>query len=473
MDNPRYTPNDEERKALSTLLSERSIPKLNKLTLSYIEKVTDKKWDDETVLERIRSAVSGQKESYWKEGEKKSVAYRGAYSVLSYMAYQMPGYVHEVSEFFAALVNAGLMRKHIRVLDVGAGPGTATIGIARVLSVISGMTAEITAVERADTHREAYSYLVPRMLQSFGGNSKANKPLSLDITKELPEGEFDLIICANVVNELTSLDREGKADLLVALSTRLSRDGNLAVLEPADLENATALRDISRMAKEKGLTIYAPCNDLRGVPCKVSPCWTFQSYADIKPTRLMYALGGEKEKYRFVNTDVKFSYAVFRTDGHRKCGYKIPADAKRARLSQIKRHEGKRIHVTVSVMSNDIGDAKNYLFLACDGSGSVPCYLALPAFHRTPEHEALLTASYGSVVAVDSVLVRYNQKQKAYNLLMGQESFCRMIAGTSTGVPALDKAKALKEKYGTGKRGVHYAGERKKGETAVKKRGRK
>ncbi|MBQ9831389.1 MAG: class I SAM-dependent methyltransferase, partial [Methanocorpusculum sp.] len=102
MDNPRYTPNDEERKALSTLLSERSIPKLNKLTLSYIEKVTDKKWDDETVLERIRSAVSGQKESYWKEGEKKSVAYRGAYSVLSYMAYQMPGYVHEVSEFFAA-----------------------------------------------------------------------------------------------------------------------------------------------------------------------------------------------------------------------------------------------------------------------------------------------------------------------------------------------------------------------------------
>ena len=56
---------------------------------------------------------------------------------------------------------------------------------------------------------------------------------------------------------------------------------------------------------------------------------------------------------------------------------------------------------------------------------------------------------------------------------MGQESFCRMIAGTSTGVLAPDKAKALKEKYGTGKRGVHYAGERKKGEAAVKKRGRK
>ena len=473
MDNPRYTPTDEEMKSLSSLLAERSIPKLNQVTLSYIEKVTDKKWNDESVLEKIRAGIAGQKESYWKEGDKKSVAYRGAYSVLSYMAYQMPGYVHEVSEFFAGLLTSGLIRKHIKVLDVGAGPGTATLGIARVLSAVPSMSAEITAVERADTHREAYSFVVPRMLQSFGGNTKANKPQALDITKELPEGEFDLIICGNIINELTSLDLEGKANLLIELSKHLTRDGNLVVLEPADLENSTALRNISRIAKEKGLTIYAPCNDIRGVPCKVSPCWTFKSYADIKPTRLMYALGGEKEKYRFVNTDVKFSYAVFRIDGHRKCGYRIPADAKRARLSQIKRHEGKRIHVTVSVMSNDIGDMKNYLFLACDGSGTVPCYLALPAFHRTPEHEALLTASYGSVVAVDSVLVRYNQKQKAYNLLMGQESFCRMIAGTSTGIPVPDKAKALKEKYGTGRKGVHYAGERKKGEASSKKRVRK
>ncbi len=464
MDNPRYTPTPEEAQAVSALLKERSILKLNQLTLSYIEKITGKKWNDETVLEKIRGAVSGQKESYWKEGEKKSVAYKGAYSVLSYLAYQMPGYVHEVSEFFAGLLTTGLIRKHIRVLDLGAGPGTATIGIARILSCLPEMTAEVVAVERADTHREAYSYLVPRMLQSFGGNTKATMPLSLDITKELPEGEFDLIICANVINELTTLNQKGKVNLLLELSKHLARDGNLVVLEPADLENATALREVSRAAKEKGLTIYAPCNDLRGVPCRVSPCWTFKSYEDIKPTKLMFALGGEKEKFRFVNTDVKFAYAVFRTDGHRKCGYRIPADAKRARLSQIKKHEGKRIHVTVSVMSNDIGDMKNYLFLACDGSGDTPCYLALPAFHRTPEHEALLTASYGSVVAVDSVLVRYNAKQKAYNLLMGQESFCRMIAGTSTGVPAPDKAKALKEKYGTGKRGVHYAGEKKKGE---------
>ena len=163
----------------------------------------------------------------------------------------------------------------------------------------------------------------------------------------------------------------------------------------------------------------------------------------------MFALGGDTEKFRFVNTDVKFSYAILRKDGHRRCGYRVPAAAKRARLAQLKKHVGKRIHVTVSVMSADIGDAKNYLYLVCDGTGEVPVYVALPAHHRNPEHEALLSAPYGSVVAIDSVLVRFNPKQNAYNLLMAPESFTRLIVGVA-GPSAPDKIAALKEKYGRG-----------------------
>lgn len=473
MDNPRYVPSEEEVSALRNFLKQRSVPELDRLTLSYISKITGKEWNDEAVLEKIRAAVLVQKESYWKEGSKKSVAYKGAYSVLGYMAYQMPGYTAEITEFFSSLILSGLIRQNFRVLDIGSGPGTTTVAVARALSCFPQMHAEVVAVERADTHREAYAYLVPPLMKEFGGRVTAEKPLSLDITKEIPEGQFDVIICSNVINELSSLSQDGKADLLVKLAAHLVYDGNLIVLEPADLENATRLRAVSRAAKERGLTIYAPCNDLRGVACGVTPCWSFRSYADVKPTNLMFALGGEADAFRFVNTDVKFSYAVFRTDGHRKCGYRIPADAKRARLSQIKRHVGKRIHVTVSVMSNDIGDAKNYLFLVCDGTGTVPCYLALPAFHRTPEHEALLTASYGSVVAVDSVLVRFNEKQNAYNLLMGQESFCRMIAGTTTGELCPDKTKALREKYGVGKKGARYPGEKKKGAGPVRKPAKK
>ncbi|MCQ2376758.1 MAG: class I SAM-dependent methyltransferase [Methanocorpusculum sp.] len=441
MENPRFTPSAEELHAAEKLLKTRSFPELERLSEAYIEKITGKKWNDETVLEKIRAAVVSQKDAYWKEGEKRNVSYSGAYSVMSYIAYQMPGYVFEISEFLVSLISRGLMRKHIRVLDLGAGPGTASAAVIRICSLFPEMSAEICAAERMDTHREAYSYLIPSLLKT-SKNCTAEKPLSMDITQKLPDGTFDVIICANVLNELAG-DDEAKTEFLISVAKHLTPDGNLLVFEPADLENAAKLRDITRAAKERGLTLYAPCNDLRGVPCRVHPCWSFESYDDIKPTALMEALGSDTEKYRYVNTDVKFSYAVLRTDGHRRCGYKIPADAKRARLSQIKQHEGKRIHVTVSVMSGDIGDAKTYLYLVCDGSGTVPCYLALPAFHRTPEHEALLTAPYAGVVAVDSVLVRWNEKQKAYNLLMGKNSTCRLIAGTPVKKFCPDKAKAV------------------------------
>ena len=462
MENPRRILTPEEKESLQHLLALREMPALDSAAQQYIEYVTQKSWDDEEVLAKIRKAVIAQKDAYWKEGAAKNVVYKGAYSVFAYLAYQMPGYVHEICEVFANLVSAGLIRKHIRVLDIGCGPGTAAVAVSRVLDAVPEMTAEITSVEPAEPFRDAFVKIVPALVSD---RITAPRPLALDITKEIPDGEFYLIILSNMLNELP-LPQGGKEDLIMRLSERLVPDGNIILLEPADLENATALRTISRGVKRRGLTIYAPCNDIRGVPCPMQPCWSFAQGADIKPTKLMFALGGEEEKFRFVNTDIKYAYAILRKDGMRKCTYKIPPDAKRAWFSQLKKHLGRRIHITASVMSADIGDAKNYLFLVCDGTGKEPVYAALPAFHRTPEHEALLCASYGDVVAIDSVLVRWNEKQKAYNLLLGQESWCRLIVGKPTGKKCPDKAKALVKKYGTSKRhGVKYAGSKPKKNT--------
>lgn len=459
MENPRYYLTPEEKENLRNLLLQREIPAMESAAHTYIEYITQKPWNDEAVLEKIRAAVIAQKDSYWKEGKAKKVVYKGAYSVFAYLAYQMPGYVHEISELFANLISAGLFRRNVKILDIGSGPGTVSIAVSRVLGVLKDMTAEITSVEISETHRDAFMKIVPAVACD---KLSVQKPLAVDITREIPDGEFDVIVLSNMLNELPLSD-SGKEDLLMNLSKHLVPDGNIIIVEPADLENATALRTVTRAVKKRGLTIYAPCNDIRGVPCLVQPCWSFASSEDIKPTELMLALGGAEEKYRFVNTDIKYAYCVLRKDGHRKCGYKIPPEAKRAWFSQLRKHVGRRIHITASVMSNDIGDAKNYLYLVCDGSGTTPVYVALPAFHRTPEHEALLTASYGDVVAIDSVLVRYNDQQKAYNLLLGKESWCRLIVGKPSGKTCPDKAKALVKKYVTSKKnGVKYAGSKKR-----------
>jgi SAM-dependent methyltransferase len=362
------------------------------------------------------------------------------------MAYQMPGYIAEFSEFFIQLLREGIIRDHVHILDIGAGPGTVEIAIARVLELCDGVTADIIPLERSEVFRDAYLAIVPEFAKATGDHVVTSKPIAADIVKMIPDGEFDMIVCSNVINEL-EVYGDAKIDLMMQLSDRLVPDGNLVLLEPADLENSIALRNLSRDLKRRGLTLYAPCNDIRGIYCQVSPCWTFTTYADIQPTKLMYALGSEEGKFRFMNTDVKFSYAILRKDGHRRCGYRVPATAKRARLSQLKKHVGKRIHITVSMISSDIGDTKNYLYLVCDGTGNMPTYIALPAHHRNYKHEALLSAPYGSIVAIDSVLVRFNKNQNAYNLLMAPESSTRLIVGIAS-QSAPDKVAALKERYG-------------------------
>ncbi|HJK00822.1 MAG TPA: class I SAM-dependent methyltransferase [Methanocorpusculum sp.] len=442
----RHILTTDETERLQRLITTRySDPRLDSLVISYIEKISGKKWMDETVLEKIRHAIIAQKDSYWKVGRNRVVRYKGGYSVLGYMAYQMPGYVMEFSEFFFQLLRDGLFCDHIRILDLGAGPGTVAIAVARVLEQCNGITAEIVSLERSEVFREAYQTIVPMFVKFTGDNLIVSRPIAADIMEMIPDGKFDLIVCSNVINELDIYD-DARTDLIMRLSEHLVRDGSLVLLEPADLSSATSLRDLSRDLKHRGLTLYAPCNDIRGVLCRVTPCWTFATYADIKPTKLMFALGGDVDRFRFMNTDVKFSYAILRKDGHRKCGYRVPASAKRARLSQLKKHVGKRIHVVVSVMSAEIGDAKNYLYLVCDGTGETPVYVALPAHHRNSGHEALLSAPYGAVVAIDSALVRFNSKQNAYNLLMGPDSFTRLIVGVA-GPSVSDKTIVLRETY--------------------------
>ena len=86
----RHALTEEEERRLANLIKNRGTDqRLDTLTLSYVEKVSGKSWKDETVLEKIRLAVSSQKDSYWKEGERRVVQYKGGYSVLAYMAYQI------------------------------------------------------------------------------------------------------------------------------------------------------------------------------------------------------------------------------------------------------------------------------------------------------------------------------------------------------------------------------------------------
>ena len=99
-----------------------------------------------------------------------------------------------------------------------------------------------------------------------------------------------------------------------------------------------------------------------------------------------------------------------------------PAGSRVLRLSQIRRHVKKRINLIAARMSGNLGDARTMVFKLCDGTADTPVYAVVPAYHVTPENEAIVSAPYGAILAIESVLVRHNPKHDAYNVLVSRNT---------------------------------------------------
>lgn len=168
-------------------------------------------------------------------------------------------------------------RPRLRVLDLGAGLGASTLGLARYLcgAGLSGRELEVVAVERdpgsarlmralCDAMRE-----LPEEFAPLDATVRAG-----DLRAELAErGPFDLVLLGFVLNELF-LERPAteraaaRADLLRSLCARLAPDGALIALEPALKHSARELmqvRDLLVADAPGPPFVFAPC--VRRGPC--------------------------------------------------------------------------------------------------------------------------------------------------------------------------------------------------------------
>jgi hypothetical protein len=75
--------------------------RVQKLVEAFIEHKAGTKWDDPETLDRLRAAVTAQKDEYWKEGMGRKVTYDKAYSVPAYLAYQFPVYFIQTQHILA------------------------------------------------------------------------------------------------------------------------------------------------------------------------------------------------------------------------------------------------------------------------------------------------------------------------------------------------------------------------------------
>lgn len=394
---------------------------LERLIEAYIEKKTGKLWDDPVVLSRMRAAILAQKREYWKESKKRRISYQTGYQVFAYLAYQLPVFFVQFQHLLFELARQELIGPDLRVFDAGTGPGVVPLAVIDFLKRTGEGSAILFGVDASEENSEAYRFLVPAYA---GGDLRiqVESPLCADLRTlspdQVPE-DIDLLVFSNVLNEVRDITPTEKAELLTRYAASLAEHGTIAVIEPADLTNATSLRRITMAATDTGpLGVYAPCAFLWGERCTPDSCWSFIEHPSVQSTRLMRALAQDPEPYRYLNTDIKFSYAVLRKDGLTRCRYRVYPGAPFLRLSKLPLRVNHRVNVVGVVMSGDIGDPKHLVMKFCDGTMGTPVYVVMPRYQRSRATSHLLAAMYGDVLELRQVLVRYNDRYRAYNLLI-------------------------------------------------------
>ena len=390
----------------------------------YITKKTGKEWDDPVVIERLRRAIVAQKDDYWKPAHTRSLQYTKGYSVLGYLAYHFPVYFMQTEYLLMMLARDGLLKKSMTILDVGTGPGVVPLAIADFYTRLIDARATIFSLERSEEHVEAFISLRNAFVPP-GGRVSIKPPVRTDIrTPEqaaLPD-KFDLIIFSNVLNEVVDTSTDGRADIVMRLSERLAPGGSILIVEPADEENATRMRALTILLLKKGLSIFGPCSFIWGSTCTAPHCWSFETAPPIKLTRLAETLAHCEDSYRFVNRDIKYSYAILRKDTLRRESYRLPAGSRFLRFSKLHLHVGKRINVAGIKMSAELGDKRSHVFKLCDGTAKTAVYAVLPSYHITPENDLITSSPYGAMLELRNVLVRYNKEHDAYNLLVNRNT---------------------------------------------------
>ena len=422
---PPYILNPAEEKRIDAYLSLSSMPSVLETAIEqYITRKTGKDWSDPVILERLRRAIVAQKDDYWKPAGKRSLQYTKGYSVLGYLAYHFPVYFMQTRHLLAQLARDGLLKQEMTILDLGTGPGVIPLAIEDFWMCLDTAKATVCSVERSKEHIEAFGALATS-IATTNNQVTIEPPREADITSPrdvpLPDS-VDLMIFSNMLNELAGLPVAARADIVMEYVKRLAPDGTVLIIEPAEEATSTGLRVLALALKKRGLSIYAPCTFVWGTNCTPDRCWSFQTAPSLRPTRIMNTLAACNEPFRYVNTDIKYSYVMLRKDGEVRTSCTIPKDMKALRLSKVHLNVGKRITVVAAKMSEDLGDKETHIFRLCDGSAEKPVYAVLPAFHIMPSNRESGSSPYGTVLEIRNVLVRYNPAHDAYNLLVNRDS---------------------------------------------------
>lgn len=413
LDDGTFVPVSEEPVAAPgwgpTALPERHVRALEDLLVERF----GANWQAGDSGDRLREAIRRLKADYFFGN---NVEYDET-AALGYAIYHVPDFYATVGYVLDDLAERGLLGRRLRVLDVGAGVGGPALGLADYLP--DDALVEYHALEPSPA-ADVFERLVdggPRNVEPVVHRERAE-------TFE-PDGEYDLLLFANVLSELA--DPVGVVERYLEA---LAPDGSLVTIAPADLNTSTNLRDVERAVApaDGSVTVYSPTLRLWPGDAPSDRGWSFDVRQSLDvpsfQRRLDEASDDDPGTYR--NVSVQFSYAVLRTDGERRTPIRA-SESRHAKMAEMERHVTERVDLLAVKLSHDLSEADaNPVIKVGDGSERTGQF----AVRTQPSalNAELLEADYGAVLQFENVLVLWNDDEEAYNLVVDAETVVDRVA---------------------------------------------
>ena len=158
----------------------------------------------------------------------------------------------------------------IRILEIGVGPGTATLSTlsfyAKIAEENPGLTLEVeyTAIEYEIAFKPVFDKLVTAMMACLPENLHVNmKPLQIRdafaFLKNNPDSNYDMVLESNMLNHNEHVDVQNLKGFIQDIHRALVWFGKAIFIEPADEETSAFLKTAVKHASEaNGFLVTEP-----------------------------------------------------------------------------------------------------------------------------------------------------------------------------------------------------------------------
>jgi SAM-dependent methyltransferase len=382
-----------------------------------------------------------------------------------YMAYLLalgPLHFHKVCRALLDILRTGQVVKEgpLRVLDVGCGPGVASLSVLYFLDCLADaydivdvmgeerkVVALLTPLDASAEALELYKGLVWTYQAHF---QNMYFEVGAPLVHRLGDGDnlgifgserYDLVVLSHVLGEMRDHGLDWRAQLTCDLAGLLDEGGSLVLVESMGGASIPQINQLKSRIVSKGLDLYAPCAHIGGKPAGPI-CFTcmLSRLEEVPPPPISRAFLGAVRgpTYRDLAARNAWAYGVFRKDGRI---HHPPVDTPVESLLAVVKQAAagtsapaRRGGFTVQIAKSEATPIPHYKI--CDQTAKTDaCVLAFP-----PEAQPMCF-DVGDVVRLDNVLVEYRKPPGAESLkaavllVVDEDTHVQVLTSPTSGGP--------------------------------------